>query len=330
MILHPAIIALLVSSGMISLLVLYAAWYGVRIIRSWDIHSGSSMQLDLERRTYLISTVLAYAFGFQLISLFLFIYTADSLCTLFTGAMCAAGTLNVNEYGYPVLILKILNFILAGLWLIVNYADNRGYDYPLIRKKYAFLIGMTPLLIAETVLQARYFLGLHPDVITSCCGSLFSGGGQGIASEISAFPANTMKALLSFAMAMTLGAGIWFHRKQRGGYFFSIVAGASFPIALAAVLSFIAPYVYELPTHHCPFCLLQREYGYVGYPLYAALLTAGVTGLGVGILMPFTATASLSRIIPPLQKNLALLSFLFYALFTAIVLSLVFASHLVL
>jgi hypothetical protein len=329
MILHPAIIALLVSSGLISFLVLYAAWYGIRIIRTWDIRSGSSLQLDLERRTYLISTVVAYAFGFQLISLFLFIYTADSLCTLFTGAMCAVGTLNVNEYGYPVLILKICIFILAGLWLIVNYADNRGYDYPLIRKKYAFLIGITPLIIAETMLQSRYFLGLHPDVITSCCGSLFSGGSQNIASEISAFPPKTMEVLLAFAMGITLVAGISFYRRQRGGYFFSLVSGASFAVALASVLSFIGPYVYELPTHHCPFCLLQREYGYVGYPLYAALLIGVVSGSGVGVLMPFKATASLAGVIPAIQKKLAMLSILSYAAFAAIVLFLVFTSHLV-
>jgi hypothetical protein len=244
--------------------------------------------------------------------------------------MCAVGTLNVNEYGYPVLILKMVNFILAGLWLIVNYADNRGYDYPLIRKKYAFLIGMTPLLLAETMLQALFFLGLHPDVITSCCGSLFSGGGQSIASEISTFPANTMKVMLSFAMAITFGAGIWFHRKQRGGSFFSIVSGAAFLIALASVLSFIAPYVYELPTHHCPFCLLQKEYGYVGYPLYAALLGGSVSGMGVGVLMPFKATASLSSVIPALQKNFVIISIVSYAVFTAIVLYKIFISHLVL
>ena len=59
MILHPAIIALLVASVLISSLVLYALWYGVRILYSWDLRSGSSRQLDLERRTYLISTVLA-------------------------------------------------------------------------------------------------------------------------------------------------------------------------------------------------------------------------------------------------------------------------------
>ncbi len=328
MILHPAIIALLVSSGLMSLLVLYAASYGFRILRIWDINSGSSMQLDLERRTYFISTVVTYAFGFQIISLFLFIYTADSLCILFTGAMCAAGTLNVNGFGYPVLVLKILNFILAGLWLIINYTDNRGYDYPLIRKKYTLLIIMTPLLIAETVLMVMYFTGMHPDMITSCCGSLFSGSKQNITSEISALPAKTAEVLLSLALVMTLVAGILFFWKQKGGYFFSILAGMTIPIALAAVLSFIGPYIYELPTHHCPFCLLQREYGYVGYLLYAALLIGGVSGLGVGVLMPFKAAASLTRIIPVLQKNLTALSLLFYTVFTVIVLYRVFLSHL--
>ena len=122
MTLHPGIIALLIASGLISFLALYAAWYGVVILRHWDIGSGSSRQLDLERRTYLISTILSNVFIFQLLSLFLFIYTADSLCTLFTGAMCAAGTLNVNGYGYPVLLFAWVPVIgdafpLAAGWL---------------------------------------------------------------------------------------------------------------------------------------------------------------------------------------------------------------------
>jgi hypothetical protein len=328
-ILHPAIIALLVSSGLMSFLVLYAAYYGIWIVGSWDLTSGSALQLDLERRTYLISTVLAYVFGFQLFSLFLFIYTTDSLCTLFTGAMCAVGTLNVNRYGYPVLVLKIVNFILAGLWLIVNYTDNRGYDYPLIRGKYAFLMVLTPLLVAETVLQALYFFGLHPDVITSCCGSLFSDKGRSFASEMSALPAGPMESLFVITMTITLGLGIYFYVKGKRGYLFSGFSGFSFLISLASILSFISLYVYELPTHHCPFCLLQKEYGYIGYPLYVTLFSAVVSGLGVGVLMPFKRTESLISVIPPLQKKLALFSVFSYAVFSLLVLYRILASHLV-
>ncbi len=58
--------------------------------------------------------------------------------------MCAAGTLNVNGYGYPALILKIVVFLLSGLWLLLNYADNRAYDYPLVKNKYLFLLFIAP------------------------------------------------------------------------------------------------------------------------------------------------------------------------------------------
>jgi hypothetical protein len=83
--------------------------------------------------------------AFQAGSLFPHIYTADGLHRLFVGAMCAAGTLNVNSYGYPTFLLKILDFILAGIWLIINHADNQAHDYPLIKRKYAFLLLLAPL-----------------------------------------------------------------------------------------------------------------------------------------------------------------------------------------
>src|SRR5208282_6595036 len=144
MILHPSIIALFLSSVLISMLLLYSSYYGILILRKWDIKSGSELQLELERRNYLISTILTYVFGFQLISLFLYVYTADNLHPLFVGAMCASGTLTVNSYGYPTLILKAFNFIAAGLWLVMNHTDNRAYDYPLIKSKYRLLIFIAP------------------------------------------------------------------------------------------------------------------------------------------------------------------------------------------
>jgi len=313
MILHPAIIALLVASFLITVLILYAFWYGVKIILFWDLRSGSSLQLDLERRTYLISTVLSYVFGFQLISLFLLIYTADSLSTLFTGAMCAAGTFNVNAYGYPLLVLKVINFLLAGLWLIINHADNRAYDYPLIRKKYAFLLLLAPLIVLESVLQARYFLGLRPDVITSCCGSLFSVNSSGVAADLSALPAIPLQYAFTGIMLTTVALGVAVAVTGKGGYAFFFAAGAAFIMGIASLISFISPSIYELPTHHCPFCVLQKEYGYIGYLFYVTLLGGAVTGMGVGVLNPFRSIPSLTVIIPALQRRLAVVSVLFYA-----------------
>jgi hypothetical protein len=108
--------------------------------------------------------------------------------------------------------------------------------------------------------------------------------------------------------ASTLAAGLWFYIKGRGGYLFAGLSGVQFLIAVTSILSFISLYVYELPTHHCPFCLLQREYGYVGYLLYVALLGSTITGMGVGLLMPFRKIDSLKEVLPGLQKRLALVS----------------------
>jgi hypothetical protein len=319
MIFHPLVLALYVSSALIAFMVLYAAYFGVQILRKWDLQSGSEVQLALERRTYLISTLLAYGFGAQLLSLFLFIFTADRLHPFFVGAMCAAGTLYLNGYGYPGLILKMVNFLLAGLWLLVNYADNRGYDYPLIRKKYSLLLLITPLIVLEGVLQAGYFLQLHPDIITSCCGALFSTGEKSLVTGIVALPSIPMKVIFYGSMALTFASGILFYRRGRGGYIFSLMSGVTLVVSILSLLSFISLYFYELPTHHCPFCILQGEYGYVGYPLYLSLLGSGIAGMGVGVLMPFRNIPSLAGTIPSFQKRLALIALVLLFVFTVMV-----------
>jgi hypothetical protein len=324
----PAILALFTGSLLISGMLLFSAYYAVQILQKWDIRSGSEIQLNLERRTYLVSSLMAYALAFQLASFFLFIYTADNLHTFFTGAMCAAGSLNANRWGYPTIILKIINFLLAGTWLTVNFCDNRGYDYPLIRQKYTLLLWLTPLILAEAVIQGSYFGGLQPEVITSCCGTQFTSEARSIASEVIALPVTVMEIAFFASIIGTLGLGIFFYRTGKGGYLVGAASLLTFLISVASLISFISIYIYELPTHHCPFCILQQEYHYLGYPLYLTLLGGALTGLGVGVLTPFRAIKSLKESLPAIQKQLAFLSLTLYALFTAIVVHQMIFSNL--
>jgi hypothetical protein len=233
--------------------------------------------------------------------------------------MCAAGTLHVNEFGYPALITKIVICLLAGVWLIVNHTDSRGYDYPLIKVKYGLLMLLVPLVVLETYMQFRYFSGLKADVITSCCGSLFSVDTRSIAGDIAGLPVMPMEAAFFGSMAATVLCGVYFYRSAKLGSLFSLLSCATFIIASAALVSFICLYFYELPTHHCPFCILQKEYGYIGYPLYATLLTGGITGAGCGALMPFKNRPSLCRVIPVFQRTLTRVTIICYLIFTMIV-----------
>lgn len=305
MILHPAVLALVGSSVLLGGLLVYSAWWAARILASWDLASGSELQLALERRTHLVSTILGYLLVFELATLFLFVFTADSISPLFTGAMCAAGSLQASRWGYPVLVLKIAAFLLAGLWLVLNRADGLGFDYPLVRVKYRLLLAIAPVVLAEMALQAAYFLDLRPEVITSCCGSLFGQSGEGFGSDLAQLPPRPVAAAFVGLLATAIAAALLFRRTGRGGWLLGGLSLALLPVALAAVVSWLSPYVYELPTHHCPFCLLQREYRYVGYGIYGALLLGVVSGGGVGLLMPFRRIPSLAAGLPILQRRLA-------------------------
>jgi len=64
--------------------------------------------------------------------------------------------------------------------------------------------------------------------------------------------------------------------------------------ALAAIISFISVYYYRLPSHHCPFDLLQGHYDFIGYPLYLCLfgaLLCGIVPQFLALLRPLPAFA---------------------------------------
>lgn len=318
MILNPATAALTVSSVFTAGFACYAAVVGRRIARCWDLGSGSEEQLQLERKTYLMATILNTLFGIQVLALFLFVRTAEAMHPLFVGAMCAAGTLNVNAYGYPLLVIKMLGFFLCGLWLIVNHLDGLAVDYPLIREKYSLLAAITMLLALDAWLTLNYFGLLEADVITSCCGTLFSTDAPAIAGELASLPSYGVKVVFFAGQALLLRSGIHFLATGSGARLFGWMAAAALVFGLVAVIAFISVHYYELPTHHCPFCLLQGGYHYVGYPFYLALFTGGITGAGVGVIERFRGIPSLQAAAPLLQRRLCLWSMAAYLAAAAI------------
>lgn len=332
MLFQPAIIALLLAAGVAVLMLLAAAPFAVQVIRRWDIRSGSELQLALERRTYLFSTLLSFVFVVQLAALLLFVFNADRLSAMFVGAMCAVGTLNVNDYGFPSLIAQIVLFFLAAIWLAINHVDTRAPDYPLVRLKYGLLLLLLPALALGFWLELQFFLGLKANVITSCCGSLFSGDAKTIASEASGMAAQPAIFLFYGTLASTIACALWHWRRggRGSGYLLAACSAAGFVAAIIGVLSFISLYIYEHPHHHCPFCILKPEYDYQGYWLYLPLFAATAAGLGAGALQAFARVPSLGAVVPRVSARLAGLSATGYILFTALATWFVLTSNLLL
>ncbi len=330
MLFQPAILALLIASAANVAVVVGVAPFAVSILRHWDLRSGSERQLCLERRTYLMSTMVAFVLGVQLVSLLLYVFNADRMSTMFVGAMCAVGTLNVNTWGFPALLAQIAVFFSAATWLAVNHADIQAPDYPLVRTKYTLLLAFGPLLLVAAVLQWRYFLGLHADVITSCCSRLFSSRVRGLSGDLSSWP--PVPAMVAFygSLAVAVATSLWVAIRRRGGYALaatSLVAGVA---GVAGIIAFVSVYVYEQPMHHCPFCLLKSDYGYIGYALYIPLFVATASGLSAGAVQRFVTVPSLRAVIPPMCTTFARLSAAGFAAVAIVATVIVLRSHLIL
>jgi hypothetical protein len=98
----------------------------------------------------------------------------------------------------------------------------------------------------------------------------------------------------------------------------SFLSASFFIVSIAAVVSFISLYFYQLPTHHCPFDILQSGYYYVGYPLYGSLFTGSFFGMMTGIIEPLKKIPSLSAVIPSFQRRWAVKAIIGTSIFVAI------------
>jgi len=328
MLISPAVLALNGVSVTLTLLLLSASWFALQVLRHWDLDSGSERQLMLERRTYLISTLVTWCFASEILSLLLFVYNAEQLSTQFVGAMCATGVLNAASWGWTTLLLKIAVFFSGVAWLMLNRVDNQARDYPLVRTKYTLLLSIVPLAVAETIAQWLFFLGLDPDVITSCCGALFTPEGGGVAAEVAALnPSASLIAM--YASGLTLfAAGSYYRLRGSGSGLFASLAAGTCTLALAAIVSCVALYVYEHPHHHCPFCLLKAGHGFIGYWLYVPLFAATALALGTGLIGRWHALSSLSAIVAADGRRFASVALALFGLFYAVATYAVLGSSL--
>lgn len=330
MILQTPILALLLVSALASAVAVWSGWFGVRILRHWDLASGSRTQLRLERTTELVSTLFGFVMLVELAALVLFVFNADRMASLFVGAMCAVGTLNVNVYGFPALYLRIAVFFAAALWLMLDRADRAGRDFPLTRVKYGALLAIVPLVVTSAVVELLYFLNLRTDVITSCCSKLFTPVNESIAAEMSGLaPGLALWLLVGAGVALAITGG-WSLVTGRGHQWYAAAGGVFFLTALVAIVSVISLYVYDHPNHHCPFCILKPEYGYFGYALYVPLFAGTALAWGAGLVRPFADLETLGGTLPHMLRRQTALSLLAFALFGFAVLWSIATSQLIL
>ena len=320
MLLHPAVLSLMWCSAVIGIIAIGAAATGLTVAVGWNPENSDRRQLARERRSLLVESGLTVVLVWQLLSLFLFIAAADHLHSLFAGAMCAAGTLNASPLGYPTLLVKMAVFVLCGLGLVLMRASAAAWTTGLVRFKHLFTLGLATALIIENVLQFKYFTGLDPEIITSCCATIFREGAEGLGSELAALPVRTSRLAFFGGFALTVGSGTRYLMRGKSPTLFGAQVVPLTVVAVIAVISWIAPGFYQLPTHHCPFCILSRHYGFIGHALYGALALALIAGCGCWLVHAMRSLDRFACIKPGVERRLCAASMIGFLVFSTIAL----------
>ena len=255
----------LLMEAIVSVMLLVALYWVIKMLLGWNFGSFSPAQYKLEKRAYLISTILLFSFIVKFFLLIYFVFTIDSISILIPGAMCAAGVVSANDYGMQLLLMKLLILFFMLLWMSVNSYDMRAKDYPLFRfKQMIFLIIFTMVAI-EGYLDIEYFTMIDIRQPVSCCSTLY---GQLEGSNPLPFGLDIQTLIILFYMIYTLlMVTIWYKYRIA-----TILITVLFMfISYYAVVYLFGTYVYRLPTHKCPFCMMQREYYFVGYLIWGTL-----------------------------------------------------------
>ncbi len=264
---------------------------GWRIIRSWDIGSGSELQIRLEEEVYLSAVLVEFGFAIQLLSVLMVVLAADYFSNILVGAMCATGALTANSYGVPVLLVKLLSLFLSAAWIVCHKLDISSEYYPLVKTKYYLLFFILPLLILDSTLLVLYLYDLNPDIITSCCGVLFSSQINDGYNLFTLMPSSGL--LFLYGIVALVLSGIAFKMSRHGDTTGAVSSSTAWAVmglwlvfyffSLLVVTVYTSPYIYAMPHHRCPFDLLKTPYMAVGYPLYFFLHGAVVAGISTSI-----------------------------------------------
>jgi len=273
----------LFSETLLYILALIAFIGSIIILKEWDFSATSIKQYQLEKKAYLIILIILFSLIFKILLVPYFAYTIDALSTIVPGAMCAAGVIGANDYGNPLLLIKISILFLIGIWMIVNHEDLKALNYPFFKEKFWFFVFIFTLLSLEFYFDIAYFLNISLDKPVSCCSVIFGLSGN-----------NELPFGLSLAMLLVLFYLLYILNivlsLQKNALLLFTSSILFLYIAYNSVNHFFGTYIYELPTHKCPFCMLQSEYYFVGYLLWTLLFLGvffGVTNFILKILLKY-------------------------------------------
>jgi len=305
--LEPWILLRLAAGAVTVLLFARASLTSWRILRHFDVARHSEGQLALERRADLSAALVRVGTIVQIALLAFTMLAGDKLSASIRGAMCGYGVFHATPWGFRSLGATAGTAIAAGVVSELYSFDARVRSFDLARPLAIATLLLAPLSAIDLGLAAAFALNLDLSVVASCCSvqldAVAAGvaGPEGLGASTRAFATTGAAVAIALAVILALLAA---RRPQRG--IIVAAAGASlvaFPFAVAATVLEVAPHVFEVPQHVCPFCLLRPSVLGIGYPLFGAIMLAVICGLGTGIGALLSRTSAARSALTPFARE---------------------------
>ena len=91
-----------------------------------------------------------------------------------------------------------------------------------------------------------------------------------------------------------------------------------FGLSLVVITTVISSYVYAMPYHKCPFCILKPEYHYFGFALYGTLIPAAFFGASAALAGLVRGKVGLSGVVDGYQRLAVKLSLVLLVIFSGL------------
>lgn len=274
---HPLVAAIWLVDCTAGLIYLGAAWRLMTALAHWQPAGSDAQQLWRERALDLAAFQGHWTMALQALAFVLILAGISNVWTAYVpGAMCGTGVLQaMGPAGRQTLLLRGAALLIFYCWLTaerMNHADPESVP--------AAFHGRLLLLAAPFMALAAWRFGSAVATTTqapvSCCAALYdpvriSGGVGPMTASI--FPARTWMAL-TFGGALLVGLGGWrqWKRPYMAGtarvVLLVVWTGLWVPAAVMGLKLGVAPYVFQILYHPCPWCLFLAEHGAIGVVLF--------------------------------------------------------------
>jgi len=282
----------------------YTFLQAIVILKNYKHKATTELQYKLEKKSYLIGVVISISLWIKIILLFFFLYSLDELSLIVPGAMCVSGVINSNDYGEVLLFLKLFILLLSSIWILLNKADLVSLNSQYFKHKMFLFIFIYIFIVLELFLGFEFFSLIETQNPVLCCSSIYD-----LTQDINPLPFNISKLKLIMLFYILYIAVIFSAYKKQKINLLLLVAAFIY-ISYYAIVYYFSAYIYELPTHKCPFCMFQYHYNYIGYFIYSSLF--------MGLFFAFS-----SFIITLITKNKVEYYFKYSTLFLSIFVSIV-------